>query len=451
MATRHRIPSIFNLSMVDVLCCALGCVILLWLLNLRQAKQSGSELTNTQQWLSEERLALSAKRAEAEELTSKLAGAMHDRDELSKQLRAAKKSLAALESELAALKEQHRDLESDLARSKKTGADAQKRGNDLELMLKKKDAEAQASARSVRELEIMLKDADARSKKLRDRADVLEKDLDARGKELAGTSKNAQELDTLRIKLMRDLASRDKELAAATLSLDRARDEKVSLIKQAGRLKSEMESRFAGIALTGRNVVFLVDMSGSMELVDPRTAAPDKWIGVRETLTKVMKSLPSLEKYQVILFSDKVLYPLGQEGKWFDYEGAATADYVLKTLAEPKFKPKGGTNMYAAFDAAFRYRATGLDTIYLLSDGLPNQGEGITAEQKANLGEIEKGEILGKYIRNMLAKDWNRPLEKRAKVRINAIGFFYESPDVGAFLWALARENDGSFVGMSKP
>src|SRR5207245_5355648 len=39
MRTRHRIPTIFNLSMVDVLCCALGCVILLWLLNLREAKE----------------------------------------------------------------------------------------------------------------------------------------------------------------------------------------------------------------------------------------------------------------------------------------------------------------------------------------------------------------------------------------------------------------------------
>src|SRR5438876_10224539 len=39
MRTRHRIPSVFNLSMVDVLCCALGCVILLWLLNLREARQ----------------------------------------------------------------------------------------------------------------------------------------------------------------------------------------------------------------------------------------------------------------------------------------------------------------------------------------------------------------------------------------------------------------------------
>src|ERR1700676_5072083 len=43
MTTRHRIPTIFNLSMVDVLCCALGCVILLWLINLREAKNHEDE------------------------------------------------------------------------------------------------------------------------------------------------------------------------------------------------------------------------------------------------------------------------------------------------------------------------------------------------------------------------------------------------------------------------
>src|SRR5262249_10871204 len=30
MAIRHRTPTIFSIYMVDVLCCALGCVILLW-------------------------------------------------------------------------------------------------------------------------------------------------------------------------------------------------------------------------------------------------------------------------------------------------------------------------------------------------------------------------------------------------------------------------------------
>jgi hypothetical protein len=107
--------------------------------------------------------------------------------------------------------------------------------------------------------------------------------------------------------------------------------------------------------------------------------------------------------------------------------------------------------MYIAFEAAFRYRALGLDTIYVFSDGLPNIGAGLTAEQARTLKEDDRSVILSKYIRKMLKTDWNADNPSRPKVRINTVGFFYESPDVGAFLWALARENSGSFVGMSKP
>jgi hypothetical protein len=435
--TRHRIPSIFNLSMVDVLCCALGCVILLWLLNLRQAKQSGNELTTTQRSLAD-------KSQEAEGYYHRLRAAEKDRDETQTALARAKAELAELGTDLAALRDKRSALEKLSSKQAKELTAALARGEDLETMLRKKETQVQTTTKAVRELEGKLRDSEDDAKKLRSLADI-------RGRDLAGSRKSLEELDTLRVKLMRDLTTRDTDLAGSKLALEKMRDEKISLMKQASRLKGEMESRFAGIALTGKNVVFLVDMSGSMELVDPRTSDPNKWIGVRETLARVMKSLPSLEKYQVILFSDKVLYPIGKEGEWFDYEGTASVDHVLKTLADPKFKPKGGTNMYAAFDAAFRLRATGLDTIYLFSDGLPNMGRGITAEQAANLGEIEKGEILGKYIRKMLTVDWNRASDTRPRVRINAIGFFYESPDVGAFLWALARENDGSFVGMSKP
>ena len=38
-----------------------------------------------------------------------------------------------------------------------------------------------------------------------------------------------------------------------------------------------------------------------------------------------------------------------------------------------------------------------------------------------------------------------------SRVKINSVGFYFDSPDVGAFLWSLSRDNDGSFVGMSKP
>jgi len=87
----------------------------------------------------------------------------------------------------------------------------------------------------------------------------------------------------------------------------------------------------------------------------------------------------------------------------------------------------------------------------VFSDGLPNIGAGLSPEAARNLKESDRSEILSKYIRQRLKTEWNRGYSNQPRVRINAVGFFYESPDVGAFLWALARENDGSFVGMSKP
>ena len=201
--------------------------------------------------------------------------------------------------------------------------------------------------------------------------------------------------------------------------------------------------------MTGRRVVFLVDMSGSMDYVDEKTLAPDKWKGVRESLVKIMRSLPELEKFQVVLFSDKASYLLGNDDRWIAYEPKTSPDRITQELGA--IKPKGNTNMYSAFDAAFRFRADGLDTIYLLSDGLPNIGDGLTLDQSRKLSEVERSTILSQHVLRTLRTIWNRPAADRAKVRINAVGFFYESPDVGAFLWALARENDGSFVGMSKP
>src|SRR5262249_53862088 len=72
MPIRHRIPSIFNLSMVDVLCCALGCVILLWLLNLREAKQRADAAGEAEQLLATTRADLADTKRLAAETQSRL-------------------------------------------------------------------------------------------------------------------------------------------------------------------------------------------------------------------------------------------------------------------------------------------------------------------------------------------------------------------------------------------
>jgi hypothetical protein len=480
MRVRHRIPSIFTLSMVDVLCCALGCVILLWLLNLREAKEH------------EDRAGESARQGAA-----LLADAVADRD-------SAYALLADLNRRLEAL-----EADRDRARARLTEESAAKGQLDARLTetarrlatLESDAAAAELRAEALKSVADSVPALRAELKATRDRfaneeaqARALEKEVAKRSRELTEATKTLQVLQAARQALERDVAAKERELtakeaelaakekelevasgykarwaasagrvaelekltdergkAAATAkqAVELLEEEKKALRAEAARYRQSADNRFAGIQLTGRRVVFLVDMSGSMELVDETTAAPLKWTEVRQTLVKIMRSLPFLHQYQLIVFSEQATLLFGNDDRWLDYDPGATPEQVLAALAN--IKPKGGTNMYTAFDAAFRFRSRGLDTIYLFSDGLPNLGEGITAEQSRTLKEVDQSEILGKYIRRKLRTDWNVAGTGGARVRINAVGFFYESPDVGAFLWALARENEGSFVGMSKP
>jgi hypothetical protein len=435
MKTRHRIPSIFNLSMVDVLCCALGCVILLWLLNLREARDRAEKVGQTSELLLKSESLL--KKTEEE-----LAGTVRQRDATQSKLREAGEVLKALEKTLQNLQAEKADAEdrlTKLSREHQTlqteKTDLLARLDDVRSLLRGKEATAKTSARRAEELAAQLQDEETRSRK-------LEAEIGRVRTRLRTAQTRAESLET-------EAADRKKDLLEAQRTVDSLQQDKRTLADEASRARAAIENRFEGIALTGRRVVFLVDMSGSMELVDERTPAPSKWEGVRQALAKIMRSLTDLEKFQVVVFSDRVSYPLGNEGRWIEYDPKTSADQALQALAA--IRPKGATNMYDAFEAAFRLRPAGLDTIYVFSDGLPNTGPGLTQEQANTLKENDQSDILARHIRNLLRTNWNQPQPGQPTVRINAVGFFYESPDVGAFLWALARENNGSFVGMSKP
>ncbi|MFO0929105.1 MAG: vWA domain-containing protein [Gemmataceae bacterium] len=162
-----------------------------------------------------------------------------------------------------------------------------------------------------------------------------------------------------------------------------------------------------------------------------------------------MPNLPDLQQYQLITFNTRVEFPLGKPGGWLDYNPRTTADEVVRLLA--RIEPTGGTDMHAAVQSAFTYRGNGLDTVYLLSDGLPNQGDGTDEATARGLKGVDRSTYLGRKVRTRLLTEWNRPLPRIPQVKVNTVGFFYESPDLGAFLWALARENGGNFVGMSQP
>ena len=509
MRIRHKVPSIFSLSMVDVLCCALGCVILVWLLN---AKQSEDDADERQEELAALRLRaeadkaesgklLAASRAEYTQAGTRLAQLLDERRKAAASALALEGRIRDLEAVRASL-EKGRDIaraDSDelKGRMKLTSA----RVRDLEADLKKaagreRDLEGTLGKTSARLEEEKAAVSSARANlaamgKVRDaeraRADELAKSLARRDRDLEAATKSLTAAGRTRTTMATALATKDAEIKSLRLLEDRytaamkretalgekleAAGQKIAALERGGKdyrdsltearakivrldnerlaLRADAEGRFAGISLTGRKVIFLVDTSGSMMMLDSTTDSPQKWQEVYTTVGKLMKSLPALERFQVITFAKTTDFPLGSPGKWLRNDGAATALRVEKTLAA--IRPSGGTNMYSALEAAFAYRDSGLDTIYLLSDGLPNQGEGVTADERVRLSESDRSQKLGRYVLAKLKASWNKPAAKASRVRINTVGFFYESPDLGSFLWALARDNDGNFVGMSNP
>jgi hypothetical protein len=445
MRVRHRIPSIFNLSMVDVLCCALGCVILLWLMNLRNARNHEEKAAEQQR-----------------DLNSLLASARGDREkaysevkDLTLRLSREKEDRSALERQLAQQRRAMDDLEAKYRL-------ATSRGSDLEDKLRAGLKLDEVRRAALAELENRLKAAGVTEVELLEKIKAGNTRILTLDADLARARRRIKEEEALVAGLQKEIVGRGDEIGWVRRRLAEVEGQKTALETRLGSLRGDLdtahakvlhlqaaaENRFEGITLTGKRVIFLVDMSGSMDSVDEKTPAPDKWPGVRQTVKRLMQSLSDLEKFQVIVFAEKASFLLGNENEWLDYDREASPARVVKALS--RIKPDGGTNMSAAMELAFRFRASGLDTIYLLSDGLPNEGEGLPAGA-ATLDEAKRTDLLSKYIRNRLRTTWNAPRPGELQVRINAIGFFYESPEVGAFLWALARENEGSFVGMSKP
>jgi predicted nucleic acid-binding Zn-ribbon protein len=502
MRVRHRIPTVFSLSMLDVFCCALGCVILLWLWNERLSKARAKTADETRTLLESTRADLADARRLIDSLRNDLTGARSsvanlttDRDQILQELSSAEKSIAGLKGDLASARlraatltnqrdETQKDLaaaQGDVARIRKqidqlakkskeqedSAADlasllekklkdeealknksalAQQHIQDLEVLMRDRDKELTIASAKVKDLTERLHDADGQIALLRTKAEAassMQTNIDESARKLAAADSRIQELEKF-------LGNRKSIMLEMQGKLDDLQTDRKNLRDELAKLRVAADNRFAGIQLTGRRVIFMVDMSGSMKMTDDNTYSPEKWPIVADTVVKVMKSLPDLERYQLIVFSVNAKFPIGSESEWLDFDASKSPEQVKQVLS--RIEPKGNTNMYEPFDLAFRFRPRGLDTIYLFSDGLPNAGPGLSAaEQAKKLSESEMGEILGRYIRKMLREQWNRPASGMARVRINAVGFFFESPDVGAFLWALSREFDGSFVGMSKP
>lgn len=459
MKTRRKPPSLVSMWMLDVFCCALGCVTLLWLLNTReasdQAKRAGSALellAETEEQLSSTRDQLVAVQdeldttrrnlnAEIESLEGRYALLVADRDETAKRLTTTQADLKGMIAKLIAANEQKQSTDAALLRKQQQAeqmaaklSEASKSADEVARLLRLREKERDSLAVKLKESEDRLLDLD-------ERLALATKDASSARAKLNTMKSSADELALARAQARQ---AQDQLSEARAMIID-LQGEKAKLADKYDKLQRDEDDKFAGITLSGKRVVFLIDMSGSMKMLDVNTLDPDKWGKIVDAIARVMRSLPELEKYQVVIFSTQASYLFG-DGVWLDYEGERSVKKVEQALQATE--PKGSTNLHAGFDLSFRLRSIGLDTIYLFSDGLPTTAPDLSPSERA-MSESELTQLLSDRLREQI-RSWNAPRGGQS-VRIHSIGFYFESPELGAFLWSLAREHNGSFVGMSKP
>jgi hypothetical protein len=219
---------------------------------------------------------------------------------------------------------------------------------------------------------------------------------------------------------------------------------------------------FYGIPVNSKNVIFILDRSGSMQ--EPSEWEPDKDVATgagqpggdlkpqgnrkidiaRWQLKRALSMIPDGVEFNVIFYS---------------HEWTILSERMLKLSADTRKKafefidrldPVGPTNIYDPLEKGLAFAATGpladkiakggVDTIFFLTDGMPNTGQVPRAE-----------DILVKV----------KELNKTKKVKINTIGVFSSSTAPtpaggseaelgGKFLKQLADENDGRYTGANK-
>ena len=154
------------------------------------------------------------------------------------------------------------------------------------------------------------------------------------------------------------------------ISLAKLEDAKAAM--ELRRLKEVTNSKFFGIRIISQRVIFIIDVSGSMEEnMRVQFEGGDALTRIevaRRELTLAIQGLARGALFNIVTFSSGV-------DAWLE-GGVAAADKVSREEAEAfvsRLLPGGGTNLYESIQLAFE--DPDVDTIFILSDGEPSMGE----------------------------------------------------------------------------
>ena len=202
-----------------------------------------------------------------------------------------------------------------------------------------------------------------------------------------------------------------------------------------------------GLNLGGQRIVIMVDTSASMlanrlvNVIRLRNMDPTlqkqagKWTRTLDTVDWLTAQLPVSAQFQVMTFNTEARPALeGTEGQWLEVADTPKLEAISLALREQV--PAGGTSLHNAFTALAALPSPP-DNIFLLTDGLPTQGE--RAPRSSRVSGNERLKLFREAIRRL-----------PSGVPVNTILFPMEGdPMAASEYWQLARASSGSFMSPS--
>ncbi|MCZ7648332.1 MAG: VWA domain-containing protein [Planctomycetota bacterium] len=200
---------------------------------------------------------------------------------------------------------------------------------------------------------------------------------------------------------------------------------------------AEEEVTYYEIPIVENRVVFIVDISGSMQL----GGDPNRLERAKTQLKDLVERLGDKTLFNIILYSNAVK-------RWMNNPVLVPASAANKKLAKDfldEARPGGGTETTWALEEALREVSlvNGVETVFLLSDGAPQP---MRHSNVTSIAQLPKGNT---DIRKRIEF-----INQTLKVRINTIGVYTRAPgdpaeqgadSMKAFLEGIAKDNDGVY------
>jgi len=237
----------------------------------------------------------------------------------------------------------------------------------------------------------------------------------------------------------------EKQLADARQRREELEQERIERGNDVRRFVGEGQRQYlTGLKLGGSRILILVDASSSMlddtlvnvirrrNMSDAVKRSSPKWLRSVQTVQWLTAQLPSQASFQLYAFNTEVkAMREGSEGQWLGIGEGAALDEAVQALQE--VVPNGGTNLDKAFSSITQLSPLP-DNIYLITDGLPTQG------QKAP----RRGTITGEEREDLFEEAVERiPYG----IPVNVILLPMEGdPMAAAGYWRLAQVSGGSFI-----